>query len=147
MTEESKREVIEYLLTNGRLKEEFNIHHHYTSNVFTHSIRVGRLSLKIAKFLHLKINEKDLLIGSLLHDYFLYNWHDKNSHNGLHGYTHSKVAADNAKLDYNVNNKIYSMIYSHMFPLNITHVPKSKEAWVLTVADKIVALKEQLHLQ
>ena len=147
MTEEDKRKIINHLLSNGRLKEEFYIQHHKTSNVFIHSVRVGRLSLKIAKFLHLKISERDLLIGSLLHDYFLYNWHDKNSHSGLHGYTHSKVAADNAKLDYNVNKKIYNMIYSHMFPLNITHIPKSKEAWILTIADKIVAIKEQLHLQ
>lgn len=147
MTENDKRKVIEHLLSTGRFKDEFNIRHHHTSNVFTHSMRVSRLSLKIAKFLNLKINEKDLLIGSLLHDYFLYNWHDKNSHNGLHGYTHSKVAADNAKLDYNINKKIYNMIYSHMFPLNITHIPKSKEAWILTIADKLVAVKEQLHLQ
>ena len=36
------------------------------------------------------------------------------------------------------------MILSHMWPLNITKVPKSKEALILCVADKCIALKETL---
>lgn len=143
MTEKQKRKILFALFENGSLSKEQEIVHHFKTNVFRHSVSVARLSLKIAGIFHAKVNEEDLLLGALLHDYFLYDWHDKGSHHGLHGYTHAKLAAENAKKDYCINNKVYNIIYSHMFPLNLTHIPKCKEAWIVSIADKIVAVKEQ----
>ena len=39
---------------------------------------------------------------------------------------------------------MHSIIVSHMWPLNITKVPKSREALILCVADKCIALRETL---
>ena len=36
------------------------------------------------------------------------------------------------------------MIRSHMWPLNPERVPRSKEAWIVCVADKLVSLHETL---
>ena len=143
MTEKQKRMILFKLFENGEFYKEQDIVHHFRTNVFRHSISVARLSLKIAEKLHLKVNEEDLLTGALLHDYFLYDWHEKKLHHKLHGFIHAKIAADNAKRDYNINDKVYNIIYSHMFPLNLTHIPRCKEAWIVTIADKYVALKEQ----
>ena len=34
------------------------------------------------------------------------------------------------------------IIYCHMFPLNLTHLPLHKESMILCIADKIVGTKE-----
>ena len=143
MTEMEKRATIMHLLEHGDFAKEQEIPHHFCTNVLRHSISVARGSLKLAEKLHIKVNESDLLYGALLHDYFLYNYRKSNSHHGLHGYTHAKIAADNARKDYKINDRVYNIIYSHMFPLNLTHLPKCKEAWIVTFVDKVVALKEQ----
>ena len=143
MTENQKRRTLFTLFENGSLVKEQEIVHHFKTNVFRHSISVARLSLRIAGAFRIKVDENDLLLGALLHDYFLYDWHEKKAHHKLHGFTHAKIAADNARRDYNIDDKVYNIIYSHMFPLNLTHIPKSKEAWIVSIADKIVAIKEQ----
>lgn len=143
MTENQKRRTLFTLFENGSLVKEQEIVHHFKTNVFRHSISVARLSLRISDAFHIKVDENDLLLGALLHDYFLYDWHEKKAYHKLHGFTHAKIAADNARRDYNIDDKVYNIIYSHMFPLNLTHIPKSKEAWIVSIADKIVAIKEQ----
>ena len=37
-----------------------------------------------------------------------------------------------------------AMIFSHMWPLNLTRLPKTREAWVLTLADKKISFLETL---
>lgn len=50
---------------------------HGTYSVYEHSIYVCQTALKLSDFLHLKINRNSLTKAALLHDYFLYDWHDK----------------------------------------------------------------------
>lgn len=51
---------------------------------------------------------------------------------------------ENAKKFFNANDDVQHIIYSHMWPLNLTHVPKSREAWIVCLADKYVSLKETI---
>ena len=50
-------------------------------------------------------------------------------------------------MNFNVNQDILQIIESHMWPLNITKIPKSKEAIIVCIADKYCALLETLFLR
>ena len=122
---------------------------HGATTTYDHCHRVARLSYLLNRKLHLRANEKELVPAALLHDFFLYDWHERpktpiRKFTSKHGFTHSKVAADNAREVFGISDKMHSMILSHMWPLNITKVPKSREALILCVADKCIALKETL---
>jgi uncharacterized protein len=123
----------------GKLKEYIA---HSDITVYRHCVTVAIKSLEIAYAMHLKIDRKALVRGALLHDYYLYDWHEPN--HKWHGFHHSKIAADNAKRDYDITQREYDIIKTHMFPLNISKIPKSKEAWVIVLADKLVALRETM---
>ena len=92
----------------------------------------------------IKVNHRSLVRGALLHDYFLYDWHEDDPTHRFHGYIHAKRALDNAAKDFSLNDIERNMIYTHMFPLNITRVPKYKESVILCIADKISAFKETI---
>lgn len=118
---------------------------HGNSSTYDHCMRVARASYRLDKLLHTKCDKHALLRGALLHDLFLYDWHDPDSHKGLHGYRHAESALKNAIRHFNIGEKEQDIIYSHMWPLNLTHIPKRREAWVVCMADKYVSLKETLH--
>lgn len=137
---------VEELEKNGHFKEENDCIQHGSITVEEHSIKVARLSLKIADKLKLKVDRKALVRGALLHDYFLYDWHDNEKWHRLHGFKHPFFAARNAKRDYDVTEKEEKIIKSHMFPL-LPIPPSSKEGWIVCIADKISATKETLFMR
>ena len=114
---------------------------HGTTSVYTHSLDVCKMSLKIATKLNIKVDYKSLVRGSLLHDYFLYDWHIKDKSHRLHGFRHARFAYLNAIKEYELNKIEKNMILSHMFPLNL-RIPRYKESIILCIADKICAFKE-----
>jgi uncharacterized protein len=79
----------------------------------------------------------------MLHDFYLYDWHcaDDGSHR-RHGFHHARRARDNAVREFAVDIRIQSAIDSHMWPLNPLRIPRSREAWILWVADKIETFRE-----
>ena len=113
---------------------------HGNTNVYIHSRNVAFLSYKIAKFFErtfrIKIEYEALIVGSMFHDFFLYDWHDPVHSPKLHGFKHPAIASENAQEYYNINEKEKSIIESHMWPLTITKFPKSIEAMIICIADK-----------
>ena len=101
------------------------------------------MCLTINEFLQLKLNERRLIRGALLHDYFLYDWHVKDKSHRLHGFRHPYFALENARKEYELDPVLEDMIVKHMFPL-IPIPPKYRESWVLCIADKICASKEKI---
>ena len=114
---------------------------HGNTSVMKHCISVAYVSLMIAKKLHIKVDRKALVRGALLHDYFLYDWHEKDGGHRLHGFFHAERALHNARRDFNLNFIERDIIRKHMFPLNITP-PKFRESWIVTWADKLCAAEE-----
>ena len=76
---------------------------HGSMTVHNHCMDVARYSLLINKKLGVGCNKHDLIRGALLHDYFLYDWHDKAylaNRQRLHGFHHPMTALKNAEKEY-----------------------------------------------
>ena len=118
---------------------------HGRVSTYEHCESVARLSDRINRRLSLNADTKTLLTGAMLHDFYLYDWHEAGdgSHR-LHGFRHAKTASENAKKHFNVDENTSHVIMSHMWPLNPLRFPRSKEAWIVCIADKCVSLHETL---
>ena len=122
---------------------------HGTTTVHKHSRNVAYYSLLLAKKLEekfgIKFNYNNLIIGAFLHDLFLYDWHEKDKSHRLLGYRHPLTASMNARRMCNVNDDIINIIRSHMWPLTITKVPSSREAIIVCLVDKVIAIRETIN--
>lgn len=117
---------------------------HGTITTFDHAESVTRLSFWINKRLHLGGDDRVLAIGAFLHDYYLYDWHISDYGHGLHGFSHSNTAKENAIEHFGIGERTQRVIESHMWPLTLTKFPRSREAWIVCIADKFVSTKETL---
>ena len=61
---------------------------------FDHSLAVAYLSLWIVLRLGLRLDLRSLVRGALLHDYFLYDWHEKDASHRWHGFHHARRALE-----------------------------------------------------
>ena len=116
---------------------------HGSTTVFAHCVKVACFSLFLANKLHIPVNTHALLRGALLHDYFLYDWHEKNAGHRFHGFTHPATALKNAQEDFMLTPVEKDIIARHMFPL-CPIPPRCREAWLGCAADKYCALLETL---
>lgn len=139
-------EIIYNLNITSRFPLTKNHIQHADISVYQHCIFVAYMSCKIATLLKLNVDKKSLIRGALLHDYFLYDWHDKEKEVKFHGFVHAKISFKNASEDFDLTEIEKDIILHHMFPLNITP-PSSKEAWIICIADKICASLETLRIQ
>lgn len=134
------------LTAHSRLALTLNFMQHGHISVFEHCVEVAYMSCRLASSLRLNVDYTSLIRGALLHDYFLYDWHDAGdgSHH-FHGFTHPRRALENAMRDIALNETEQAVILRHMFPL--TPIPPDRrEAWLVCLADKICATMETLHM-
>lgn len=92
----------------------------------------------------MKLDYKSAARGAMLHDLFLYDWREKNSHSGLHAFNHGKVAYKNASEIFELNKIEKDMIIKHMWPVTIAF-PKYIESYILTFVDKYCATQESFE--
>lgn len=118
---------------------------HGRTDCLLHSISVAYYSYATAKFLHLKLNEKSLVKGALLHDFFLYDWHDPDILHQLHGFKHPFTALKNARINWVLNEIESDIIVKHMFPL-IPIPPKYRESFLVCMVDKVCSVSELFSL-
>lgn len=129
------------ILESSGMQESRQYMQHGNISVYAHSVAVALLCLFLAKRLRVAVDEISLVRGALLHDYFLYDWHDREGGHRWHGLHHPKRALQNAERDFSLNEIERNMILSHMFPL-CPCLPKYRESWILFTADKICAVRE-----
>ena len=131
---EDIKEILKELDEQGRMKYTQRYMQHSDISVYKHCISVAYTSVELAERFSLNVNRKELIRGALLHDYFLYDWHEKDASHKWH---------QNAKNDFELTRREENIILRHMFPLNIVP-PMCKEAWLVCLADKICASKETI---
>lgn len=110
--------------------------HHGTSSCYDHCIHVAYYNYLWCKFFHL--DARSAARGAMLHDLFLYDWHTHAKRTGdhFHGLTHPKVAYKNAAKFFELNKIEKDIILTHMWPVTILNVPRTKEGWITTITDK-----------
>ena len=115
---------------------------HHNDSVYIHTLRVAFLAYRIGK--KRGISGDELLRGALFHDLYFHDWRDKEFIFN-HGWSHPVIALENArKLFPPITEKEANIISSHMWPFNFKNPPKSKEAFIVSLADKLVSSGEIL---
>lgn len=136
--------ILNEIRESSRFKNSKQFIQHGKTSVYMHSVSVAYMSCYIAEKYNLSVDYYSLITGALLHDYFLYDWHDKeDGHKRPHGFYHPSVALANAERDFEINSRTKNIIKRHMFPL--TPIPPvCLEGWVVCIADKICSTKETI---
>lgn len=132
------------ILDSEGMKRETDFTQHGEMSCYDHSVAVACESIKLALRFRMRVDVRSMVRGALLHDYFLYDWHDPAKCPRLHGFTHAKTALANAERDFDLTDTEREIIKKHMFPLN-PQPPRSKESLLVTVADKICAVREMYN--
>ena len=115
---------------------------HRKTTRLMHSINVSYISWHIAR--KLGCDARMAARAGLLHDFCLYDFREKPPTGGFQAFYHPRVAAKNSQEVFGISEREKSAILSHMFPLG--PVPKNREAWIITMADKICASMEYCHI-
>lgn len=130
--------MIQPILDNKEFMKIDNCRHHGITR-FEHSLRVSYFAYKISK--KLKLNYKEVAEAGLLHDFFT-NDQLTYKQQRLSAFTHPKKCLENANREFNLSSMQQDIIFSHMFPLIPTRIPKYLESWVVSFVDKVVASYE-----
>ncbi|MDO5409822.1 MAG: HD domain-containing protein [Lachnospiraceae bacterium] len=145
LTEQDNRR-LELLLMqyeeDEHVQEMKNYVQHGIVSTYDHCKNVARVSFWLNQRFNLCADEKALAIGAFLHDFYLYDWHIPEASHRLHGFSHAETARCNAVKYFKIAPEIQQIIQSHMWPLNITRIPRSREAVIVCAADKICSIIE-----
>ncbi len=136
------KEILIQVVDNSSFNECKKYIQHGNTSIYRHSIMVARKSCQIASKFNIKVSYNEMVRGALLHDYFLYDWHDKgHKHRRPHGFFHPSAALKNAMRDFILTDIEKDIIKKHMFPL--TPVPPVyAESFIVCIADKICSASE-----
>lgn len=131
------------LLADSEVRRMEEFRQHGSVSTLRHVLNVRDVSFWMNRRLKLRADEKDLVTGAVLHDFYLYDWHRKEeARYGLHGFAHPEVACRNARRVFRVSPRAEGVIRSHMWPLTLRAVPRTREAWIVCAADKVCSLWE-----
>ena len=129
--------LIETMVEDPRLKRMDQFIQHGNVTTLDHVKSVARMSLAVNERLGLNGDPRVLVRGGLLHDYYLYDWHHYDG-GRFHGFTHPAAALKQAEQDFDLSDREKNVIRSHMWPLTLLHVPDCREAWIVSLSDKLV---------
>jgi uncharacterized protein len=118
-----------------------NSYSHGTISIYEHSVHVALLAFSLIKNSN-TVDRRCVIRAALLHDFFLYEWHVPGFRYLVHGWAHPRIAAEKAREVFNIGDREYSCILTHMWPWTLFRWPKCREGWAVSLADKIVAFKE-----
>lgn len=122
-----------------------NGYYHHWNTTYGHSLLVSRIAFRAGWILSrfVPIDLRSLARGSLLHDFFLYDWHAGRPPSGrLHAFEHPREALKNSNSCFpGISATERDIILKHMWPL-CAAVPKRLETLIVLIVDKLVATYE-----
>ncbi|MBQ6594549.1 MAG: HD domain-containing protein [Clostridia bacterium] len=134
------RRQLKEIATDERMRETRGHRQHGRVSTRSHEARVALVCWRLDRRLRLGADEATLLRGAMLHDFYLYDWHRDTR--GWHGLRHAARAARNAERYFGADERVKHVIRCHMWPLDPTRIPRTREAWLVCLADKYVSLCE-----
>lgn len=132
------------LLDSEQVRSMKRWRHHFTVTCWEHSVFVSWVAFRLAR--RWGWDARAAARAGLLHDLYLYDPADRAAHPGSQCLDHPEFALRNARaLCPDLTQREQNAIVSHMFPLAV-HLPRCREAWVVSLADKLCAAIEVAHL-
>lgn len=131
---------ISCILADREYQKLSNYVQHKNTTRLMHSINVAYVSWKLAR--KMGCDAKSAARIGMLHDFCLYDFREKADEAQV--FHHPKVAAQMSQERFQITDKERQAILSHMFPLG--PMPTSKEAWIISFADKMCAVTERFHI-
>ena len=113
---------------------------HKNTTRLMHSLNVAYVSWKLAR--KIGCDARTAARIGMLHDFCLYDFREKAEEAQV--FHHPKVAARMSQERFQITDKEKQAILSHMGPLG--PIPTSKEAWIISFADKMCAVTERFHI-
>ena len=139
----SFRACLDGLLDSPQVQSMRSLPHHPGVNCYEHSVFVAYVAFRLAR--RWGLDYRAGARGGLLHDLYLYNCHDSSAHPGNQCLDHPVFALRNASRLTRLSTLERNIILAHMWPLAL-HLPHSREAWVVSLADKMCATAEVVQL-
>lgn len=140
-------DMLRALRRHPRVQEMKQYIQHGAISTYDHVERVTELCFLVNRRWKLGADEETLVRGAFLHDFYLYDWHENDKSHRLHGYHHPDKSCANAVKYFQIGAHEQDMILTHMWPLTLTRLPRSKEAWILCLVDKYVSTAETLVMR
>ena len=133
---------LEVLASDPNVLKMKQYQQHRGNATFSHCRSVAEYSFQLAQLLGWDIDEVTLARGAMLHDFHLYSRKESSINAIDHFFHHPKRALENAEQFFSLNEKERNIIESHMWPLTLFTLPRSKEAFLVSLADKYCAICE-----
>ena len=127
------------LLTTQQVASMRQWRHHFSVTTYDHSLFVSYMAFRLAR--RWNCDHRMAARMGLLHDLYLYDSHDPSAHPGNQCFDHPVAALKNARDLLPLTDKEANIIVSHMWPLAKT-MPRSREALIVNLADKVCATLE-----
>lgn len=139
---ESLHNMFYFMAGHPEVKRMKEYRQHRNTDTYSHCRHVTLKSIWIIRRMGIRADMGAVIRGAMLHDFYLYDAMSSGISPWRHGWTHPETALSNAERIFCLNPKEKNIIYSHMWPIHITHIPKCREAVIVNIADKVCAVEE-----
>lgn len=136
------RQCLSELISQPAIERLKQVPQHKGGTTYAHCVNVAGTAYRLAKRWDWEIDIRALVYGAMLHDYYLYDTETMPYSDYRHSLIHPKLALENAEKLFSLDFRERNIILSHMWPIPGAPLPRSREAWLICIADKLCAHQE-----